>query len=97
LQRISTDAGTSIDRTDEQFENADSPIRVSWESDSKANIESKLHDEKQDLQRISAQAGIQIKRSLEYRENADSSIRVSCEPDSKAIHSDDEPQPVHRR
>jgi hypothetical protein len=29
LQRISTDAGTSIDRTDEQFENADSPIRVS--------------------------------------------------------------------
>jgi hypothetical protein len=46
--------------SDEQYENADSSIRGSFDVDSKVTDERELHDEKQDLQIISTEAGIQI-------------------------------------
>jgi hypothetical protein len=49
LHKNSTDEGIQSDRSDEQPENRGSPIRVSFEPDSKVNEESELQESKHDL------------------------------------------------
>jgi hypothetical protein len=41
------DLGIRMDFNDEQSENAQNPIRVSFDPDSKVNVESEVHREKE--------------------------------------------------
>jgi hypothetical protein len=60
LPRDSIEAGRQIACNDEQLENADPSIRVSFDPDSNVNIESEVHPQKEFIPRDSTEAGRQI-------------------------------------
>jgi hypothetical protein len=66
-----------IDESDEQYKNADFPIRESLQSDSNVTLESAVHPSKQRSQRCSTDDGMQIDESDEQYKNADFPIRES--------------------
>jgi hypothetical protein len=76
LPRTSIEAGIQIEFSDEQFENADSSIRVRWQPDSNGKVRNERPLEKQDLPRTLIEAGFQIDLSNEQLKTVHSSIRV---------------------
>jgi hypothetical protein len=56
----STDRGITIDRSDEQFENANEGIDRILQTGSNVTDEIEVQSEKQDLERISTERGIKI-------------------------------------
>jgi hypothetical protein len=79
---FSTEEGMQINESDEQEENADSPIEESLEQYSNVTIERELHSLKHQLPSILTDEGIQIDPSNGHEENADAAIDKSLEPDS---------------
>jgi hypothetical protein len=85
VKRISTDDGIKIDFNPEK-ENADSSIRINFESFSNLTDSSDLHELKHDLQRISTDDGIAIDFNP-HPWNAEFSIRCNFESGSNIIDS----------
>jgi hypothetical protein len=81
LQRISTDDGMIIDFNPE-YANADSSIRINFESFSNNIDSSDLHESKQDLPTISTDDGMIINFNPDSQ-NPNSSIRINFESLSK--------------
>jgi hypothetical protein len=72
--RYSTEAGRQIDFNDEQPENADPSIRVSFDSGSNVNDDIDLHLQKEVSPRDLTEAGRQIDLKDEQEESARCSI-----------------------
>jgi hypothetical protein len=75
LQRTSTEAGISIDVSDEHCKKAPSSICRSFAPGSNLTIESFSHKLKHNLERTSAEEGIEIDLSEEQFRKTESSIR----------------------
>jgi hypothetical protein len=71
-----------IDESDEQLQNADSPIEESLESESNVTVESDLHARKDQFPSSLTEEGMQIDESDEQESNAFSPIGESLESDS---------------
>jgi hypothetical protein len=65
LPSLSTEEGMQIDDSDEQNQNADSPMDESLESDSNVSVERDSHPEKQYGPSRSTEEGMQIDESDE--------------------------------
>jgi hypothetical protein len=79
---VVTEEGIEIEKSDEQCENASSPIEESREPDSKVTVERDWHRQKDFWEMVLTEEGIQIDESDEQLENASSPIDESLERDS---------------
>jgi hypothetical protein len=79
----------TIDRNDEQFENAYAGINRILEPGSNVTDTSEMQCEKQHWQKISTERGIEVDRNDEQPWNANSSIRVKHDSDSNLTTSSD--------
>jgi hypothetical protein len=83
-RRRLTLAGMQIETSDEQPQNAASPITVSLEPDSNINSDREEQSRKLESPRISTLAGMQIDLSDEQLKKPRSSIRDNLEPASNS-------------
>jgi hypothetical protein len=79
---VSSDEGRQIDRSDEQYQNADSPRTKSLDPVSNVKSERRPQLLKHDLEIVSIDEGIQIDRSERQLENADCGRTERFEPGS---------------
>jgi hypothetical protein len=82
MQSVATDEGMQINRTNEQYRSAESPIDESGDPDSNAIVERERHPKKPFQGSVYTDEGMQIDESDEEFSNASSRITESCESNS---------------